>query len=87
MVMQPPEGKNGGHFPRDKWGKVLQDLLADQTEQNIALFNNSKFGRAGYRAEELIQKLSPKLPPVDTGVSYYPAPGVADYVFLHRPPQ
>ena len=68
VIGTPPASQDGTPFPRPAWAAAVNLLLANPTPENIQLFNNSKFGKAGYEGSEIIKQLhtdaGEKPPPV-----------------------
>jgi hypothetical protein len=60
VVTKPPVMETGAPFPRSSWATALQMLAKNPTPENIATFDRSKFGRAGFRGEELLGQLQGK---------------------------
>lgn len=60
VVTKPPATEGGVPFPRSAWANALGMLIANPTPENMKLFDQSKFGRAGYRASEVLEQLKPK---------------------------
>ena len=60
IVSAPPPTTDGGQFTHAAWGQALGMLIQNPTPENIAAFNQSKFGRAGYSGQELIDRLKGK---------------------------
>jgi len=48
---------NGAPYPLDAWIKVVEMLRKDPSPRNIKLFDESQFGRAGFRGAEILGKL------------------------------
>ena len=49
---------NGAPYPLDAWIKVVEMLRQDPSPRNIKLFDESQFGRAGYRGAEILNRLN-----------------------------
>lgn len=58
LMGAPPVAKSGNTMHKADWAGVLQMLVDKPTPENIKLFNESKFGAAGFRGEELLGQLS-----------------------------
>lgn len=63
VIISPPKTDNGQPFPRSSWGTAVGMLIKNPTPENVKLFDDSKFGRAGFRAKEIIDQLAPKAAP------------------------
>lgn len=53
----PPVAESGKPFTRDSWGKALRMLVEKPTDDTIAQFNASKFGKAGADGKQLLGQL------------------------------
>lgn len=53
----PPVTESGKPFTRDSWGKALRMLVEKPTDDTIAQFNASKFGKAGADGKQLLGQL------------------------------
>lgn len=60
LVSKPPPTANGGSMTHAAWGQALGMLLKDPSPETIKAFNASKFGKAGYDAQQLLNQLHTK---------------------------
>jgi hypothetical protein len=60
IMSAPLSTTNGAPFPKAAFAQAVQMLIAQPTPENIRLFDQSKFGRAGFRAEDIVQQLKPQ---------------------------
>lgn len=58
IIATPPASQDGTQFPRPAWASALNLLLTNPTPEMIQMFNNSKFGKAGYDGAEILKKLN-----------------------------
>jgi hypothetical protein len=63
VVAVPPPMENGKPFPYAAWGHAVSMLLAAPTPENIKLFNESKFGKAGIDGKYILDQLHGKASP------------------------
>jgi hypothetical protein len=86
MADRPMSG--GAPYPAASWASAIEMLRKDPTAENIKLFDSSKFGRAGFRGQEILDKLGgktetagPAAPVQPTGLEAQPQP-----VYPNGPP-
>jgi len=76
VMSNRPKTAKGETFAPGAWASAIQMLWANPTPENIALFDNSKFGRAGFKGAEILNKLRASgavpatnvAPPIDSGI-------------------
>lgn len=62
IISKPPTSDTGAPFPHVAWAAALNLLLSNPTPQTIQMFNTSKYGRAGFDANDLLKQLRPPEP-------------------------
>jgi hypothetical protein len=54
---QPPINRLGQEYPQDVWAKIVSDLRADPSPDNIKRFDRA-LGPGGYSAEKILGRLN-----------------------------